>query len=449
MRSDENTAKIPDRYFSAFLQTIGQDLKDAGLRGSVNHIARAICDFTKLSQEVQIGGSTYHDGQTHPVSYNQIADAADRSRSTVTRAVRKMLDAGVLEKKQEFSRGLNVFRFTAYDKLHARIAADPSIVQETHAYQFVPPAPELPAEEEASITEDPPLGSESPSARVRMNHNKEFKEFKDPHPTVSGNAAASADPMPTAEGEGGAVENSQKQEIPASAPGPGNEEKKNSLREKGDLSLSPKLLAQEFHELFGPEEPTERLLNVSALDFFRRAPDGTHSGILMDLMDDEKLRERFPDSKARGQACVLVVRRAFKILLKTCDEWGELKSPRFLNTPTGQRAISKARKEVCRPSLAVDEPSEAQSISESLKSINPEPEPSEPDSANDEPKQFAFPLKNSKAKAWDRDHTDEPLDPDIQALLERVQSGTPPPGMDDEPNFKKAKPLRGAKKGLT
>ena len=184
-------------------------------------------------------------------------------------------------------------------------------------------------------------------------------------------------------------------------------------------------------------------MDVSSLDFFRRAADGTQTGILYDLMRDEKLIERFPDSSARAHAAVRVVRAAFKIVLKTCDEWGEIKSPRFLNTPTGQRAISKARTEVCRPSLEIDPSSDTKPVSEAVAGLLPTPEP-DADSSPDPPVEPEKTLRNPIPQAWYRNHAGKPLHPDAQALLDRLRSGTPPSDVDNEPAYKKAKPLRPA-----
>ena len=352
----------------------------------------------------------------------------------------------------------NVYHIHIYDDLIKEARENPESPRIKRLLALEASQAELEDRAQAAIEDDEPTDAPDASEQSAQDAQpaSSLEVILEEAPPGPGTRTGIADPMPTEGEEGGDSENSQKSKngVPAASPGPGIEESKNSLREKDNLSLSPKLLAQEFHELFGPEEPTEKLMNVSSLDFFRRAPDGTQSGILLDLMRDEKLIERFPDSSARGSACVAVVRGAFKIVIKTTDEWGEIKSPRFLNTPTGQRAISKARTEICRPSRVVDPGSEAQPISEALESLNPDTpngqetarrEPSSDADPAAEPKEFAFPLKNPSAKAWDREPSDETLDPSMQAMLDRIRRGTRPPDMDDEPSYKKAKPLRDAK----
>lgn len=428
MKSDPRTAQIPSPTFSAFLPSIREDLIEAEIFTPRNHlIARTIIDFLDRSQKVEINEKKYHEGWTRPVAHSEISGQSGYCVRSVIRAIEDMIDAEMLEKrKTKYSDVCFSYRFKAYDRLHQHLEENPTsdIVSTTQAYQV------------QSDIESKGYDTES--------DNQEFLEKEEP-PTSLGNSTGTAQSTPTAKEEGGFEEISQKAEpdVPASAPGPGIEEKKNSQKEKGDLSLSPNLLAQEFHDLFGPEEPTERLLDVSSSDFFRRADDGSHTGILMDLMRDTKLLERFPDSTARAHACITVVRRAMKILHKTLDsEWGEIKSPRFLNTPTGQRAISKARTEICRPSLEIDSDSQPAStvLTETVESLLPNTErSSDPLPVEPEPT-----LKNPNPKAWQRDNANASLHPDMQAILDRIQSGTPPPDMDDEPLFKKARQLRKA-----
>ena len=187
MRSDQNTAKIPSKTFSAFLPIIRQDLIDADLRGGTYQlVARTICDFIDLNKKVEIGDETYHEGWTRWVSYNEIADAADIARRTVIYAINAMIEAKVLEKDQLAPRTRNKFRFAAYDKLHAEIEANPSIVQETHAYRFDP-----------TSTSEPDALNDAVDA-----HSLDLKELKGPHPTGLGDSTGIADPMPTEE-EGG------------------------------------------------------------------------------------------------------------------------------------------------------------------------------------------------------------------------------------------------------
>ena len=432
MKSDPRTAQIPSSNFSAFLPAIREDLIENEIFTPKNHlIARTIIDFLNFSNKVTIHDQKYHSGWTRPMSNSEIASQSGYSTRTVTRAISEMIDKGILErKKRKHSDVCFSYRFKAYDRLHQHLEENPAsdTVSPSESYKF--------RDDTMSKGDD------------TLSSNQEFLE-KEEDPTSLGTRTGIADPMPTEEG-GGNSETSQKAEstVPAAVPGPGTEEQKNSLREKEDLSLSPKLLAQEFHDLFGPEEPTEKLINVSALDFFRRADDGTQTGILYDLMRDEKLIERFPDSSARAHTSVAVVRAAFKIVLKTCDEWGEIKSPRFLNTPTGQRAISKARTAVCRPSLEIDPDTEpaTKPLSDVVESLQSDSESGEeqPEESHTEEKQSSLPRKNAAKPAWQRDHS-KVLPPNVQAVLDRVMSGTPPPGMDKEPGYKQPKPLRSAK----
>jgi len=394
-----------------------------------------------------------YEGTTCEITIKKLA-GTQMSPRQASRTISNLVKEGFLTTSK--GDNANIYHIRIYDDL----------IEEFRAMEVVPARLQklftLPVDlathdtRAAEMISDDALQDDSDSSLTNVGDDCESSNLDinndNPPQKILGTSTGKELPTPPPEGEEREVqENSQKQEMPSTD----IEEKKNSQSAKTvlpastpaatDLSLSPKLLAQKFHELFGPEEPTEKLLAVSSDDFFRRAADGSHTGILMDLMKDQRLRERFPDSSVRAHACVAVVRRAFKILRKTSDEWGEIKSPRFLNTLTGQRAISKARTEFCRPSLVVDEPSETEPISMALASFNSEPEPSEESSAADEPKQSAFSLKNPKAKAWQRDHVGKPLDPDIQAILDRMESGTPPDGMDDTPSYKKAKLLRGAK----
>ena len=225
MRSDQNTAKIPSKTFSAFLPIIRQDLIDADLRGGTYQlVARTICDFIDLNKKVEIGDETYHEGWTRWVSYNEIADAADIARRTVIYAINAMIEAKVLEKDQLAPRTRNKFRFAAYDKLHAEIEANPSIVQETHAYRFDP-----------TSTSEPDALNDAVDA-----HSLDLKELKGPHPTGLGDSTGIADPMPTEE-EGGDLKSSQKQENDGSLflPEP-VEEPKTSPKGKNAERLSPR-----------------------------------------------------------------------------------------------------------------------------------------------------------------------------------------------------------------
>ena len=229
MRSDQNTAKIPSKTFSAFLPIIRQDLIDADLRGGTYQlVARTICDFIDLNKKVEIGDDTYHEGWTRWVSYNEIADAADIARRTVIYAINAMIEAKVLEKDQLAPRTRNKFRFAAYDKLHAEIEANPSIVQETHAYRFDP-----------TSTSEPDALNDAEDA-----HSLELKEFKGPHPTGSSTSTGLEAPEPIE--EGGDL-NSQKQENagglflpekPAPAPEPVEKQKNSQKKQDADSSLS-------------------------------------------------------------------------------------------------------------------------------------------------------------------------------------------------------------------
>ena len=191
MRSDQNTAKIPSKTFSAFLPIIRQDLIDAGLEDpTILGVARGICDFNNLNKEVTINDDTYHAGWTREVAYSEIAEATFFSRRTVISAINTMIEAKVLEKDQHTPRTRNRFRFLAYDKLHAQIEADPSMVQETHAYRFDPAS--------TSATDAQPSATDT--------HSLELKEFKGPHPTGSSDSTGLEDPE-----EGGDFKSSQKQ----------------------------------------------------------------------------------------------------------------------------------------------------------------------------------------------------------------------------------------------
>ena len=444
---------IPFPTFGAVpFELIDQELDRTGITSSASHLLLirlfGLLDWTKT---VRIGCHDFMSGITGYLSDKCLQKVLRcGSNNTARDAMKKLVDSGLVVKlDKERGHKCPRYQISLFAPVIAFLKENPP---ETIKIEYLAQDELFNAKFNHTQKDNPKpldMDAEFSDADAQTAHNQESLE-KEEDPTSLGTRTGIADPMPTTEGEGGNSENSQKEtdpDVPAASPGPGIEEQKNSLRENQDLSLLPKLLAQEFHDLFGPEEPTEKLINVSALDFFRRADDGTHSGILMDLMRDEKLQERFPDSSARGQACVAVVRGAFKTILKTCDEWGEIKSPRFLNTPTGQRAISKARTEVCRPSLEIDPDTEpaTKPLADAVKPFQPDSEPSDEESHTEE-KPPRVPLKNAKAQAWQRNHdADKPLHPDAQAFLDRVISGTPPANIDNEPSYKKAKTLRSAK----
>ena len=445
---------IPFPTFGAVpFELIDQELDRTGITSSASHLLLirlfGLLDWTKT---VRIGCHDFMRGTTGYLSDKSLQKVLRcGSNNTARDAMKKLVDSGLVVKlDKERGHKCPRYQIALFAPVIAFLKENPP---ETVKVEYL-------AQNELFNTKFNHTQKDNPKPTLDMDaefsdtdaeteDNQELSRLEAPTPTGTSTSTGIAPTVPTEEGEGGNSENSQKEtdpDVPASAPGPGTEEQKNSLREKQDLSLSPKLLSQEFHDLFGPQEPTEKLINVSALDFFRRADDGTQTGILYDLMRDEKLIERFPDSSARAHAAVSVVRGAFKAILKTCDEWGEIKSPRFLNTPTGQRAISKARTAVCRPSLEIDSDTEpaTKPLSDAVKPFQPDSEPSDEESHTEE-KPPRVPLKNAKAQAWQRDKADKPLHPDAQAFLDRVISGTPPANIDNEPSYKKAKTLRSAK----